>query len=89
MGIFVEFNNFGVLKRLIFFKVVIYYGVFNYMEMIWELKEYYEMICEKIVFMFLVMSVSIINEWVKGGRLNYEVGEVFVELWKIFIEKID
>ena len=89
MGIFVELNNFGASKRLIFLKAAIHYGAPNYMEMIRELKEHHEMTCEKIAFMLPVTSASTINEWAKGGRPNYEAGEAFVELWKTFTEKTD
>lgn len=89
MGIFVELNNFEVSKRLIFVKNTIHYGAPNYKEMIEELKEHHEMTAEKIAFVLPVANASTVSQWARGGRPNYEVGEAFIELWKLFTDKDD
>ncbi len=89
MGIFVELNNFEVSKRLIFVKNTIYYGAPNYKEMIEELKEHHEMTAEKIAFVLPVANASTVSEWARGGVPNYDNGDAFIELWKLFTDKDD
>ena len=89
MGIFVELNNFEASKRLIFLKTEIRYGAPNYLEMIRELKEHYEMTNEKIAFLLPVSGPSTVNDWEFDSTPNYEAGEAFIDLWKAFTEKTD
>ncbi|TCB52670.1 hypothetical protein E0H80_02215 [Acinetobacter sp. ANC 4779] len=89
MGVYIELNNFEVSKRLIFVKNTIHYGAPNYKEMINELKKHHEMTGEKIAYILPISGPSTIEEWCRGSKPNYEAGEAFIELWKIFTGKED
>ncbi|MFV5467167.1 hypothetical protein [Acinetobacter towneri] len=89
MGIYIELNNFEAPRRLIFLKAEIKYGAPDYKKMIEELKEHHEMTAEKIAFVLPVSNASTVSQWARGGRPNYEVGEAFIELWKLFTDKDD
>lgn len=89
MGIYIELSNFEGPKNLLFLKAEVKYGAPNYKKMIDELKKHHEMTNEKIAYLLPMAGASGVSEWARGVTPKYEVGEAFIELWKMLTDKDD
>ena len=88
MNIFAELSCFNTPTNLIYNKKFAKYLAPDFPAMINEL-------CllgwthEKLAYLVPVSGAYTIIEWARGGYMNYDNGESFIELWKHLTDKTD